>query len=126
MSGSSVNTSKGFKAQVVSASGKPLGGVFVAATPETNQPSAVQQSDSFFAGDDQVKDPRFYDGIVVGATSRGNYDRYREQVENQGTFGRCTFGDCNDPVVYPANTYMHNTLLIRDTADESAYGRVSN
>lgn len=126
VSGSSVNTSKGFKAQVVSASGKPLGGVFVAATPETNQPSAVQQSDSFFAGDEQVKDPRFYDGIVVGATSRGNYDRYREQVENQGTFGRCTFGDCNDPVVYPANTYMHNTLLIRDTADESAYGRVSN
>lgn len=124
VSGAKANTSSGFKAQVVSASGKPLGGVFIAADPQ--QVKNAQVSGGYYTNEQRYADPRFTDGVVVGATSRGNYDRYRDEVDNQGTFGRCHFGSCTDPVVYPANTYMHNTLLIRDTADESAYGRVSN
>ncbi len=122
------------RAQVVSSSGKPLGGVFVTTSEMPADPHVVAQysSDSVFdSGSDALEiaaksDPRYRNGVVVGATSRGNYDRYRQEIEDSGTFGRCNFEDCNDPVVYPANTYMHNTLLVRDTADESSYGRVSN
>ena len=71
-------------------------------------------------------DPRFKDNVVVGATSRGNYDRYIEERDGDNIMNKCLVGSCDDPVVYPANTYMHNTMLIRDTADESSYSRVSN
>lgn len=72
------------------------------------------------------KDPRFKDNVVVGATSRGNYDRFIEERDGDNIINKCLVGSCEDPVVYPANTYMHNTMLIRDTADESSYSRVSN
>lgn len=114
------SSNDGFKAKVVSSRGRPLGGVFVVADPNELQNSGGYQSGSVFAQSGS-EDPRFYNGVVVGATSRGNYDRYREQVENGGVLS----GGGDDPVVYPSNTYMHNTLLIRDTADEGAYGRVS-
>lgn len=113
-------SNNGFKAKVVSSRGRPLGGVFVAADPSELRSNGGYQTNDVVAKDSS-EDPRFYNGVVVGATSRGNYDRYREQVDGGGILS----GGGNDPVVYPSNTYMHNTLLIRDTADEGAYGRVS-
>ena len=103
------------RAQVVSAKGQPLGGVFVTESqkPTVNTINTIATK----------ADPRYTDGVVVGATSRGNYDRYLEQREDGGGF---LFGNDGDPVVYPANTYVHNTMLVRDTADESGYARVSN
>lgn len=146
------------KARIVSASGRPLGGVFLApnqvqttapaiplawrATYVPNAQAAASAEteestrDSFFAeepyypalgnevtanGDEVMADPRYYNNVVVGATSRGNYDRYRA---NKGSFANMLSTSEGDPVVYPANTYMHNTLLVRDTADESGYDRV--
>lgn len=146
------------KARIVSPSGRPLGGVFLApnqiqsgetAIPLSwratyvlgSQPAAQSSTDSssnedFFAeepyypalgnevtanGDEVIADPRYYNNVVVGATSRGNYDRYRA---SKGSFSNVLNSGDGDPVVYPANSYMHNTLLVRDTADESGYERV--
>ena len=103
------------RAQVVSAKGQPLGGVFVT---ESQKPT-VNPTNALAAN----ADPRYTDGVVVGATSRGNYDRFLQQGDDGGSF---LFGNDGDPVVYPANTYVHNTMLVRDTADESGYARVSN
>ena len=143
------------KAQVVSAQGRPLGGVFLvgediakaqSASNSTNTPvkktvyntpyntgySGTSTNNSSVANtvatSDEVKakDPRFKENVVVGATSRGNYDRYIEERDGENIINKCLVGSCDDPVVYPANTYMHNTMLIRDTADESSYSRVSN
>lgn len=144
------------KAQVVSPSGRPLGGVFVTKmqpqvgdlpteplVPPSEQPDNAPVNQSAPASksvptsfnspastsSDNTepqyawKDPRFTEGTVQGATSRGNYDRYREQ--QNGTLGN-VFGSPKNPVVYPANTYVHNTLVVRDTADESSYSRVSD
>lgn len=143
------------KAQVVSASGKPLGGVFLAPTTPTSVGSSVptaslnSQGSAYRDSSGSVKysptatynsgaspsfattasggyyeeevfnDPRFRDNVVVGATSRGTYDKARTQ-SSVGLLPK------RDPVVYPSNTYMHNTLLVRDTADESTYKRVDN
>lgn len=163
------------RAQVVSAGGRPLGGVFLAANnpapaaattsttaststaaksvPAANSGSAAytyyddtgkvvgqsvtnEKATEKFASyksktptisdaDKRVKnDPRFKDNVVVGATSRGNYDVYREDYTDDTLIDKCTFNDCIDPVVYPANTYVHNTMLVRDTADESSYKRI--
>lgn len=150
------------KAQIVSASGRPLGGVFLAPNqvPTSSNPSNIplawratyvpgsnnaqgtddgsSNSDNggFFEeepyypalgmemaanGDEVLADPRYYNRVVVGATSRGNYDRYRA---SKGSFSNMLSTGDGDPVVYPANTYMHNTLIVRDTADESGYDRV--
>lgn len=149
------------KARIVSASGRPLGGVFLAPNQSANSANPSQiplawraiyvpgsqnvnsapassedTSESFFEeepyypalgnemaanGEEVLADPRFYDRVVVGATSRGNYDRYRA---GKGSFANMLSTGDGDPVVYPANTYMHNTLLVRDTADESGYDRV--
>lgn len=154
------------KAQVVSANGRPLGGVFLASsqapqaqrvaststvtnstkstaifnTPyntgyssgPTSKTSSTTTTTTTSVDGEQVvvsaanNDPRFKDNVVVGATSRGNYDRYIEERDGDNIMNKCLVGSCDDPVVYPANTYMHNTMLIRDTADESSYSRVSN
>lgn len=152
------------KAQVVSAQGRPLGGVFLVgdgsaqsqgvstvSTTSVTSNGAITKSKTVYntpyntgysgngsstssdvsesADGKQVaaaKDPRFTNNVVVGATSRGNYDRYLEERDGDNIINKCLVGSCDDPVVYPANTYMHNTMLIRDTADESSYSRVSN
>ncbi|MCK0539592.1 FlgO family outer membrane protein [Anaerobiospirillum sp. NML02-A-032] len=143
------------KAQVVGANGRPLGGVFETSSDPAFNPAAAAAAAAAQSapvvyntgyntgytgsgsttpvapgvqvGPDGKKvytDPRFKKGVVSGATSRGNYDRY---VDERDGFSSCDLVGCKeDPVVYPANTYMHNTMLIRDTADESSYSRVSN
>lgn len=122
------------KAQVVSSSGRPLGGVFMAAGEPVSAPGSAYVASGTLPPDmtDAEReaiansDPRFNNNIVVGATSRGNYDKARAKKDGTSIIDNCTFGKCPDPVVYPANTYMHNTLLVRDTADESNYERTSN
>lgn len=143
------------KAQIVSANGRPLGGVYQSAdngqqiismntqvsadgksatTSTTSKnaftasPEERSQYNLFGGTDKEVKkkaDPRFKDNVVVGATSRGNYDQYLEDTSSDNVMPTCILGKCKDPVVYPANSYLHNTMLVRDTADESGYNRVS-
>ena len=145
------------KAQVRSASGQPLGGVFLAYS-DPNSASTIttvtepdgrvitttttysgtaatamgQPSNNAYMSDaDRIEqmrqsDPRFTKDVVVGATSRGTYDKYR--MEKSGSAAATwidSFGDDVDPVVYPASSYVHNTMLVRDTADESNYQRYS-
>lgn len=141
------------KAQIVSSNGKPLGGVYLSSdgapsvamttTSSANGSKATTSSgttgftatpeerknynffDSSDKGPKTKPDPRLKDNVVVGATSRGNYDVYLEDTSSDNVMPACILGKCKDPVVYPANTYLHNTMLVRDTADESGYRRVS-
>lgn len=69
-------------------------------------------------------DPRFTKDVVVGATSRGTYDKFRLEKSGSASANLInSLGDDVDPVVYPASSYIHNTMLVRDTADESNYQR---
>ena len=140
------------KAQVRSASGQPLGGVFLAysdpnsastITTVTEPDGRVVTTTTTYNGmaaanmggnpqmtaserEDMIlqSDPRFTKDVVVGATSRGTYDKYR--MEKSSSMTPEWFDNDVDPVVYPASSYVHNTMLVRDTADESNYQRYSD
>lgn len=70
-------------------------------------------------------------GAIVPATLNGNYGEYLNDVSDPSyvdkMFGRCgLWFNCDSPVVYPANSYRHNNLIIRDINTQSQYDRVSN
>lgn len=69
---------------------------------------------------------RYPNKSVVGATSRGNYDDFVVEANEQSLFNRCFLSGCDSAVVYPAHSYKHNDLLVRDIADESQYDRMKN
>lgn len=60
----------------------------------------------------------------------GNEAEFRQQVANEGfidkVFGRCTFSNCDNPVIYDANTTRVNNTLIRNAGNQSQYDRLQN
>lgn len=84
----------------------------------------VDASTKFDSHNDYVA----YGTIVVPATTKGNYVQYLKEVESRNlieeVFGRCFFHECNDPVIYEAQSYEHNGLLIRDIGTQSQYQRL--
>ena len=68
--------------------------------------------------------------LVVPVTSKGNYEQYLRELEGrnyfQKFFGRCFFDSCVDPVVYEAQTFEHNGLIIRDIGNQSQYQRIKS
>ena len=113
------------RVQVRNSSGQPLGGTFMVPSDPALAiiTSGTGQMNPDVKDALSTGDPRYINGVVSGATSRGTYDRFRIERSNGES---CSFGKCVDPVVYPASSYIHNTLLVRDSADESNYQRVSN
>lgn len=67
-----------------------------------------------------------------GKTSEGNFDQYIDEVNTKNffekTFGRCTFANCDSPVIYRAasSNKPKTQLIVRDIEEQSQYERLKH